>query len=64
MMAALEDAWQGGLSQRLDILKLPLAEYIQQYMVPLDVAEMNDGQRDEHVRPAMATAIQQMLAAA
>ncbi len=63
MTAALEDAWQAELS-RLNILKLPLDDYIDQYMVPLDVAEMSEGQRDEHVGPAMARAIQQMLAAA
>jgi hypothetical protein len=63
MTAALEDAWQAELS-RLDILKQPLNEYIDQYLVPLDVAEMSEGQRDEHVRPAMARAIKQMVAAA
>jgi hypothetical protein len=61
MTAALEDAWQAELL-RLDILKLPLDDYIDQYMGPLDVAEMSEGQRDEHLHPARA--IQQMLAVA
>lgn len=63
MMVALEEAWQAELS-RLDILRLPLDDYIDSYMVQLDPAELSEGQRAEHVRPAMAKAIQQMLAAA
>jgi hypothetical protein len=64
MMAELEDAWQGALA-RLDVLKMPrLDEFISQYMSRWDPATMSEAQLDETVRPAMAAAIQQMVAAA
>ncbi len=68
MMAELEPChgrprWQAALA-RLDVLKMPLDECIRQYIEPWDPKEMSEAQLDEHVRPAMAAAIQQMVAAA
>jgi hypothetical protein len=63
MMAELEDASQAALA-RLDILKMPQDGFIRQYLEPWDPAEMSEAQLDETVRPAMAAAIQQILAAA
>lgn len=61
MQAHLEDASQAQAAlARLDVLKMPLDEFIRQW----DAAELSDAQLDETVRPAMAASIQQMVAAA
>ncbi len=62
-MDELDAAWQGELL-RLDILKLPVDDYIDQYMTLLDAAEMDEEQRAQQVRPAMAKTIKKMMTAA
>jgi hypothetical protein len=59
MMDELDAAWHSELV-RLDILKLPVDDYIDQYMTPLDAAEMSEEQRAQQVRPAMAQCISAM----